>query len=127
MKRVPPPSRPPPPRRQAPVRPVRIIPASQSVDLDSKVNDKLIAQLDTFLFTNSLTAAEKWRAFQLLILREYIMCDLIFDYLYPTEGEDKDKGFEEWLNHAEASVWTDGAETAALTEAQEGRLRVSAF
>lgn len=107
---------------------IRILPyAAKAFDLGSDINDKLIPHLDDFLSRNSnlnLDEAENWRSFILLLLREYLMAELVSDYLL--EQEESERKFLSWLSAEKPTVWSHGVDQAQLNENQEQKLIQSA-
>lgn len=102
---------------------IRILPYSPQIsDLGSQINSKLISNLDTFLIDQKFNHAEHWRSFQLLILREYVMSELVLDY---AENENK-VSFRDWLNSTNPTLWSNGIDATRLTEDQEHQMIQSA-
>jgi len=106
---------------------IRVLPySSQASNLDSKINNKLISHLDNFLIDHKFNHAENWRSFQLLILREYVMSELVLEYIEYIENENK-VSFRDWLNGFEnLTLWTNGVDATRLTEDQENKIVESA-
>jgi hypothetical protein len=103
---------------------IRLLPYSNdSFKEPKKVNDKIIPHLDDFLVKSFPSGAENWRAFLLLLLREYILADLCIDWIFDSK-KDRGLSFPSWLSQAEPDIWT--TDYLDLTEEEEKLLLQSA-